>query len=440
MKKQIEGLNKFYTIEAKKNNKGYTYTLNYPNFELKINLVTTTKNYLFNLTIDKVSYKFSEFGGIKPNAKNNSHSTRLDLAKEIVEIIFNAYILRKSELIETLNLTRRKNNNTIVKATINDAYRDFFVSKENTIKERTQEQYIYALKNLTTTFGNHSIEAFGKLTRSEIETFLFNTTIKLKGGRFNFIKSTFRNFVDFINKNYQTYNLESKFNNHFADIAQKKVPKAEINKPPTTDEYRKMIDWLTQNQSTHITLRIGMDIIFETQIRPVELVNIQIKHIDFTQRTINLNDELFKGSHHVLRLPQQIINFIISQIKKSNLTIETASERYLFGQKNTFISVEQMPSYVFTNQFRDLRTALDLPISYKFYGMKHYANIQKFHNMAEVGLLPDEIIGYLMAFNGHPNRSTTEIYLQNLGLYTISLPQNVLSAITNKHNTYEYSI
>ncbi len=434
---------KFKQFYNKKNkdNKGYSYTLEYPNFPpVTINLLTTSKNYRLNFTLFEQSYKPSEFGDIKPNSRNNTFSTRIALFEEIIHIIFNAYILRPDELKDVLALSKAKTKTQNIK--INDIIRDYLAYKEQKLKERSYLEYVSVINKLATVYGQWDVINFSRQSKKEIETTFNIITQNLKEARYNTYITIFSNFVDFLLRNYEHYNLKNKFNNHYSDIERKKEQAQTTHTPPSVEHYAQMINFIKQNQSKFLTLNLALDIMFECQVRPVEVMRIKIKHINFETNTIYMNEnEAFKGNNHTLLLPKTIIDFIKKQIENKGLTIEQAKELYLFAKKNQFLGLKEMDTDIIRRQWDNMNKELNLTsYNYTLYGIKYYANVQKFNNMNANGVQTDDIIGYLQSLNAHSDRTTTARYLKDLGMFTLNIPENIKKAIENKHNSYNYSI
>lgn len=230
---------------------------------------------------------------------------------------------------------------------------------DDVIRAETYKDYVSYLRNLQKWLnekGYGDIYIY-KLDKSVLTAFLEhiyverNRTAKTRNNYLNY----FRVFAGFLcENNYTKYKITDGINPLKNSKKQRKII--------SDKDVKRLIDYLQKENKNYL---LACEVLYYTFIRPKEMSHIQIRDINFTNKTIIVGEKFAKNRKtQVVTIPKPLMDrFKEMKIDKQN------SNFYLF-------STDFMPGKFRKSekQFRDywLKTArvLKFPKEYKFYSLK----------------------------------------------------------------------
>jgi integrase len=308
-----------------------------------------------------------------------------------------------------------------------DAYKELLESGYNPLDERSNEKL---KKNIISITLAEAKEKFTQYHRSKgtrkksIQTYLskVNYFIDHVGGNKKVIEITDFEITEFLNsyerdKNWTgvTYNLARiSLNNYFkflktnkyipvnpvTDTETRKEIPTESHEVFSDNDFIKIMEWLKANDE-YCLLFVRM--IYYTCIRPKELRELQLRHIDLNTDTITVPASISKNKKS---MPVNIDSMLKFELEKLNIN-KYPNHYYLFGSTEKIIGKTKIGENTPYNRFQRCLEALSLlNKNYTMYSFKHLSNVNKF----KAGWTIAEIC----TANRHSSLVETETYLKHL--------------------------
>jgi integrase len=247
---------------------------------------------------------------------------------------------------------------------LSDAISHFFTVAEkklsdDVIRAETYKDYVSYLRNLQKWLnekGYGDIYIY-KLDKSILNSFLEHIYVERDRAaktRNNYL-NYFRVFAGFLTEhNYTKYKITDGIKPLKNSKKQRKII--------SDKDVNRLIDYLQKENKNYL---LACEVLYYTFIRPKEMSHIQIRDINFTNKTIVVGEKYAKNRKtQVVTIPKPLFDsFIEMEIYKKN------PDFYLFSKKFEVGKIRESEK-----QFRDywLKTAriLKFPKEYKFYSLK----------------------------------------------------------------------
>ncbi len=155
-------------------------------------------------------------------------------------------------------------------------------------------------------------------------------------------------------------------------------------------------------QSTKPQLWLAAQFMYYCFIRPGELRQMQIRHLDMYEGKVILYPEFTKTDKtRVVDIPDQFSKILMSKYK-----LHTFPEEFYMFTKQGIPGIKMVHNNYFNKQFAVVRNKLGLPKEYKFYGFKHTGAVVAVRNGADIKEIQHQM--------GHSNIQITDEYLKNM--------------------------
>jgi integrase len=217
---------------------------------------------------------------------------------------------------------------------------------------------------------------------------------KWSGVTYNLARISLNNFFRFLKTNkYIPINPVT-------DIESRKKMPTEMHQVFTDADFDTVLAWLRENDP-YMLLFVKM--IYYTCIRPKELRQLQLRHIDLLNNTITVPASIAKNKKG---LPVSIDATLRLELDKLNLD-GYPKEYHLLGSTNNIVGMKAVGENTPYNRFQLCldKTKL-LNRNYTLYSIKHLSNVKKF--------LAGWSIAEICAANRHSSLVETETYLRDL--------------------------
>ena len=219
---------------------------------------------------------------------------------------------------------------------------------------------------------------------------------------------------------YNTYRVDlGTFFNYLVDLtiiktnpvnkAPKKTTKFDSSrfKIFEADELKQVAELLA-NDKCFSGLHIASKILFKYNIRPIEIIRLQVQDIDWDKKILNLPPSKTKNGNEANFLIDDEVLDLINEFIDG-----VPPEYYIFCQRNKPSPTQTFDDY-FGQRWRAFRRKYDLPSHLKLYALKHTSN---YYDL-ERGVSYEEI----RQRNRHANLQVTTLYVRE------RLMKNVIKA------------
>ncbi len=272
-----------------------------------------------------------------------------------------------------------------------EKFLEYHVSKGN--RPKTIGSYKSKLKLFIEHLGDVEV---GRITDYHITEFL-NTCEKTRdwtGVTYNFARITLNNLFVYLRRHKYTVV------NPATGLESRKEIKTELHQVFSDEDFTKIMDWLRLNDPYAL---LFVKTIYYTCIRPKELRQTKLKHIDITHDRIIIPANISKNKKAI---PVQIDKTLKTELLAIGIK-DYPSEFYLFGDINKIIGPTMIGENKPYNRFQSCLKALNLTgKNYTLYSFKHLSNVRKY--------LAGWTIAEICAANRHSSLVETETYLKDL--------------------------
>lgn len=308
---------------------------------------------------------------------------------------------------------------------INNTFKDSLLfaleKKKPNVRSSTYEDYSTSLQKFISEAKMQNISELNvkDISRKDILTVMESLTVKNKWSNKTYnknlgnIRSLFSILVEW---EYIEINV-------CRDIKVKKISQSSMYEPADNTELKNIKEHLQQSFSNLWDFVFFM---FQTGLRPNEILSIKINMIDMNNRIITLPKEFIK-TNRKRTIP--IDDFIYEWLDKKDLKLQNQSH-YLFGTKRSFRNkgvsnetdltiAETQITRKAVSKYWERKVMKPLNIDVKLYSFKHLTANKRL----EAGQSLDEI----QHLFGHTSKAMTKVYANHIeSIYTERLKSNKL--------------
>lgn len=400
-KNQVLKTEKQKTIEYKL----IDFTLDEP--LIKIYLSISSKYWSLYLTVNGQKKYIRSLSYLDANKVKNviepnkyAHDERVYYFEQIVDML--CYFHLNNSLCDYLSIEKQAHEYTI-----KDIVTHYLRNKHTQVEKRSFEHvYIIHANHFIRQYGNLSIFEFQRLSKQNIHNNI-NDLIEAKkwsNSTLKMHKGIVSNIIHFINENSQDYLLKEPIKNQFVSYKNNSISIEKVKfEAYSNHEYSIIMNTIKENPRLEM-LGLFLEMMFYTHARPIELMRMQLKDIDFNRNQLTIYNHKSKKKR-VIDMPIHLIQKMRSKITYINTTM--IEDYYFFGAYGRYVQETIINKNRLVNQFiKYIRTPHNLNPNISVYSMKHYTNIFKYKQ----GLT----LIQLMKLNGHASISMTEKYLRDL--------------------------
>lgn len=270
----------------------------------------------------------------------------------------------------------------------------YMKSKDNLAK-KTYQTYMSKLRTFRNWLKKNKLDDkdISLFTKAEATLFITDLSKNAKAGKTkNEYLRLLQNFWEFVKKERKQIinpwvDFEKYRNNSKPHIPFKKgvlqLLKVEISK-------------------TNPQLWLAAQFLYYCFIRPGELRQVQIKHIDIYDGKITLYSDMTKSNHlRVVEINETFLEILLSQYH-----LHKYPEDYYVFSKSGKPGLKPVGRDWFNKQFTKIRKRLKLPDYYKFYAFKHTGAVRALRAGADIKEIQHQM--------GHSSISITDEYLKSM--------------------------
>jgi len=327
------------------------------------------------------------------NGKRTRLSNQLNRIKDYSEKL-DAFTKLKDTIYQQLKdgVYGRPQEKPIVIPSVKDAVKQFVQwHLDKGSRPKTIQSYESKLKYLTDVLGGISVNY---IYHKDIDDLLITLYKEL-----NWSPKTFNNCRLIFSGLFQ-YAIECRYIsvNPVSRIKTKFVGKSTRNTAFNQQDFNRIM--VEVEKDTMLSMFVKS--IYYTCIRPKELTQLQVKHIDFDKRTISIPASISKNKKDgIVHIDDSYYNLL------KEFYFNALSESYLFCNDSVLFGDVSYQANRPYKRFVKILERLNLSNKgYTLYSVKHYSNIQKY--------LAGFSVAEIMVCNRHASLSETENYLRDL--------------------------
>ncbi|WCT13498.1 tyrosine-type recombinase/integrase [Mucilaginibacter jinjuensis] len=162
-------------------------------------------------------------------------------------------------------------------------------------------------------------------------------------------------------------------------------------------ELRKVVNALIEDESFH-DLYIAAKLVYKFNIRPIELIRLQVKDINFRKRLLTLPPDKTKNGNEARFLLDEESLFMLETFLKDH-----DHTHYIFGRRTKVSDYQACDGYL-DQRWRAFRKKHDIPSHLKFYALKHSSNYYDLQDGASFEEIRQR--------NRHSNLQVTTLYIK----------------------------
>ena len=320
-----------------------------------------------------------------PVTKLNYFNNLLAAYKELLEGGYNPCDERSNE----------KMKKTIISLTLDEAKQKFDEYQQGKgSRKKTIQTYTSKLAMFIEHFGAH--RKVNEVTDYDITSFLNQAEREKEwtGVTYNLARIVLNNFFKYLTVNRYVAS------NPVSGIETRKELKTELHTVFSDEDFIKIMKWLKEHDPYCLFF---VKMIYYTCIRPKELRQLQLKHIDIKSNTITVPANIAKNKK---ALPVHIDEALMKELEQLQLS-QYPETYYLLGSTSKIVGKQQIgentPYYRFQRCLKELGL---VDKNYTMYSFKHLSNKKKALNgwsLAEI-----------CKANRHSSLVETETYLKDL--------------------------